>query len=335
MNSPKITVLMPVYNAEKYLNEATNSILNQSFTDFEFLIINDGSTDDSKRIIQSYNDRRIRYVENEKNLGLIETLNKGFDLALGEYIARMDADDISLPNRLEEQVRFLESSPDIGIVGSQIKTIGDIDGYIRRRPTNPDEIKCALLFDTPLAHPSVVIRKKVFADNGLKYDPDFKHAEDYELWTRAVDCTKAANIDKVLLYYRIHQKSVSHTYHEEQSCGAELVRTTQLKKIGITPTAEELILHQKNKVPETMEINEFLDKKEEWLLKILHKNQERLFFSPSHLLTTLQKQWLAVCDVNAKKGLFILRIYFKSPLRNIKENKKAVLKLLVKTILKI
>ena len=113
---PEITVLMPVYNGEKYLRPAIESILNQTFSDFEFLIINDGSTDNSESIILSYKDERIRYVKNENNLKLIKTLNKGIDLARGKYIARMDADDISLPTRLEREIEYMESHPECGLV---------------------------------------------------------------------------------------------------------------------------------------------------------------------------------------------------------------------------
>ena len=121
--NPKVTVLMPVYNCEKYLRESIESILNQTFKDFEFLIINDGSSDKSAEIVESYNDNRINFVQNEKNIGLAASLNRGLDIAKGEYIARMDADDISLPERLEKQVRFMETNPQIGICGQLDKNL--------------------------------------------------------------------------------------------------------------------------------------------------------------------------------------------------------------------
>ncbi len=123
--NPKVTVLMPVYNAEKYLKTAIESILKQTFSDFELLIINDGSTDGSEEIIRSFNDKRIRLFNNEQNLGIIKTLNKGLNLAKGEYIIRMDADDISLPDRLELQVKYMEENPGIGISGTQARIFGD------------------------------------------------------------------------------------------------------------------------------------------------------------------------------------------------------------------
>ncbi|MFT5919102.1 MAG: glycosyltransferase involved in cell wall biosynthesis, partial [Granulosicoccus sp.] len=115
---PLVTVLLPVYNAEKFLEQAIRSVLDQTFTEFEFLIINDGSTDRSEEIIVSFNDSRIRYIKNETNLKLIKTLNKGIEFASGKYIARMDADDISLPTRFEQQVALLEKQPEIGVCGT-------------------------------------------------------------------------------------------------------------------------------------------------------------------------------------------------------------------------
>ena len=148
--SPKVTVLMPVYNAEKYLIEAIRSILTQSFMDYELLIINDGSTDDSLKIIKSFSDKRIRLVQNERNIGQANSLNKGIKLARGEYIVRMDADDISLSERIKKQVKFMDANPEIGISGTWIKPLyeklvwgGKINGSL---PVDPVEVKCFLLF---------------------------------------------------------------------------------------------------------------------------------------------------------------------------------------------
>ncbi len=154
---------MSVYNGEKYLREAIDSILGQTFKDFEFLIIDDGSTDSSVEIIRSYADPRIRLIQNEENIGLSRSLNKGLKLARGEYIARMDADDISLPRRLAAQVGLLDKQPDIGLVGTSIQLI-DCDGermHVHRVPTTHAQILWALCFTTPLAHPSVVFRKVI------------------------------------------------------------------------------------------------------------------------------------------------------------------------------
>ncbi|MEL4306297.1 glycosyltransferase family 2 protein [Methanococcoides sp. LMO-2] len=162
MKDFKVSVIMPVYNAEKYLKDAIESILNQSFKNFELLIINDGSNDKSKAIIESHNDSRIRLLNNEENSGLAKVRNKGIYEAKGEYIAWLDADDISHPLRLEKQVKLLDSHPDVGICGTWVKTIGTKVTHKWRYPTNPNFIRGRMLFDDPLATSSVMLRKKLF-----------------------------------------------------------------------------------------------------------------------------------------------------------------------------
>ncbi len=212
-NIPKVTVLMPVYNGEEYLREAIESILGQSFTDFELLIINDGSTDRSVEIIQSYRDPRIRLVHNERNMGLVPTLNKGVKLANGEYIARMDADDISLPERFAKEVLFLDSHPLISVVSVKallINAKGTEDGLwlADKNTTTWSEIYQLLPKENCVVHPGVMIRKEVIANYG--FNPKQKDAEDYDLWLRiASDGHKIEKIDEELLKYRIHSNSIT------------------------------------------------------------------------------------------------------------------------------
>jgi len=214
-NMARVTVLMPVYNGEKYLREAMESILNQTFRDFEFLIMNDGSQDQSVNIINSYNDPRIRLIHNERNLGLIHTLNRGIEQAGGEYIARMDSDDISLPHRLSKQVDFMDRRPEIGICGAWIEYFMGL-GDVIRLPITDGEIKASLPVMCPLAHPTVMFRAAVVRRHGLWYSHDFPHAEDYELWRRAAGVTCFANIPEVLLKYRIHPGQICQTRIAEQ-----------------------------------------------------------------------------------------------------------------------
>ncbi|NGP46765.1 glycosyltransferase family 2 protein [Bacillaceae bacterium SIJ1] len=156
----KVTVLMPVYNGAKYLSEAIESILNQTYKEFDLLIINDGSTDNSEEIINRFSDDRIKYIANDKNIGLIRTLNKGICLVRSEYIARMDADDISLPMRLEKQIKFMDEHQDIAVSGTSVLVFNE-KGTIGKSIVSKDsnEIKTRLLFHCALMHPSVIIRK--------------------------------------------------------------------------------------------------------------------------------------------------------------------------------
>lgn len=210
MNKPMVTVLMSVYNGEKFLEEAIESILNQTFSDFEFLIINDGSTDNSVKIIESFEDSRIRLINNEKNLKLIASLNKGVSLAKGKYIARMDCDDISMPDRLEKEVKFLESNQEYGLVGTWYTVIDGegIEKYNRSYPSNNELIKLFLSLNCPLAHGSIMGKTELFKQNAYGSKEHYA-VEDYELWVRMAKTTKIHNIPEYLFKYRIYGESFS------------------------------------------------------------------------------------------------------------------------------
>lgn len=235
----KISVIMPAYNAEKYIGEAIESILNQSFTDFEFIIVNDGSTDNTKDIILSYSDPRVVYLENEKNSGIVVTLNKGIDNATGEYIARMDSDDISLPTRFEKQIDFMENHPEIGVLGTAIKTFGeDIQGQIINFNTAPNRLKADLLFSTNIAHPSVMLRKSVIDEYNIRYDLEYAGVEDFLMWWNLSQKTQIATLSEVLLNYRIHKSQITHVKGEKHRVLIEKMLTRRLSDMHYTPTTQ-------------------------------------------------------------------------------------------------
>ena len=192
---------MSVYNGEKYLSEAIESILIQTYKNFEFIIIDDGSTDKSFEIIHHYQkqDNRIILISRE-NRGLIASLNEGIKKAQGKYIVRMDADDISVPTRFEVQVKFMEANSDIGISGSAVIRFGEnIKTVTWKLLKNNEAIKSELLFSSTFAHPSVIMNKTMIFKYNLFYDNQFLHAEDFELWTRMAKVTQMANLSKPLL----------------------------------------------------------------------------------------------------------------------------------------
>lgn len=211
---PKITVLMPVYNCELYIREAVDSILNQTFTDFEFLIIDDASTDNTVEIIKTYTDSRIKLIEKPSNTGYTNSLNYGLQIAKGAYIARMDGDDISLPERFERQVAFLEMNSDIALCGSWYSTIGS--GDVIKVTDNHDNIKLALLRGNCMAHSSVMMRKQVLDKLPVAYNVSKEPAEDYDLWVRLVGIGKLHNLQEVLLNYRVHNTQVSQKRRQQQ-----------------------------------------------------------------------------------------------------------------------
>jgi glycosyltransferase involved in cell wall biosynthesis len=210
-DTPRVSVVMPVYNAAAVVGKAIESILNQTFKDFEFIIVNDGSTDKTGEILREYAacDDRIKLYEQE-NSGLIATLNRYCRMATGRYIARMDADDISLPARLEKQFRFLEDHPEIGVLGTWIQDIDERGrpGTTWPVPSDPAVIQWFLLFGNCIAHASVMMRCEVLERAGY-YRPEALHVEDYDLWIRVSEFTNVAIFPEVLTYYRLSKQSVS------------------------------------------------------------------------------------------------------------------------------
>lgn len=214
----EITVLLPVYNGERYLREAIDSILCQTFHDFDLLIINDGSIDLTDEIIKSYSDERIKYISNESNIGLISTLNKGIELITGKYIVRMDADDISLPKRLEKQLEFMNSNPDIAVSGTSIEMFNN-EGKMRNIivNSNPKVLKTELFFESPLMHPTVIIRKSILEESGLCYNIIHSTVEDYGLWINIASKYKISNIPEVQLKYRYNELGISRVAERDKS----------------------------------------------------------------------------------------------------------------------
>ena len=208
MTSPLISVVLPVYNGEKYLGEAIDSILAQTFKDFELIIIDDGSTDNSLAVLKHYDnkDNRIRLISRE-NRNLATTLNDSIDLARGEWVARMDQDDIALPHRFERQLQWLEQTG-ADICGSWIKFFGTTDRDILKHCNTDEAIKMEMLFAAPFSHPTVMMKTGLLKK--LMYDKDWEKAEDYDLWERAARSGwTMSNVPEVLLMYRKHCSQVS------------------------------------------------------------------------------------------------------------------------------
>ena len=277
----KVLILMPVYNAAKYLKEAIESILNQTFEDFEFLIIDDGSTDKSAEIIKTYNDPRIKFMKNKHNVGLIRTLNKGLKLAESEYIARMDADDISTPDRLQKQVEFMDENPETGICGCKMEVFGYAN-YICRYPESYEEIKASFIFINSLPHPGVIIRKSFLDKYKLSYSKEYVYCEDYELWTRAVQLFPIRNHPDILLKYRSYNNSERESYIIEQRTNSRKVRYNYLGCLDLKLTDKELILID-NIIMNTIESKNEMQQAEDLFEKIKNKNLDLKIFDDKYL----------------------------------------------------
>lgn len=207
--TPLVSILMPVYKTASYLREAMDSVLSQTFTDFELIVLNDCSPDNAEDILDTYNDSRIVRYKGEKNVGLGNVLNVGLGMARGKYIARMDSDDISLPNRLQVQVDYLGKHPEIDLVSVGMQLFG-VKNDIWIRESDPEKVKITALFFSPILHASSVWRRDSFEKLGLRFRQEMVPAEDYDLWTRALlNGLKLVNLPDVLYKYRIHDNQAT------------------------------------------------------------------------------------------------------------------------------
>ena len=226
---PKISVLMPVYNTnEAYLREAIDSILNQTFSDFEFLILDDCPNDNREHIVTSYNDKRIVYLKNDKNLGISSSRNKLIDMAKGEYLAVMDHDDVALPERFAEQIKVLDNHPEIGVVGTLYIRIPKIKKP-SRLPENNEGIERYLMEGCGIFHPSAMIRADVLKRYNAKYEGAFTPAEDYALFSHLIGKTKFYNIQKVLMKYRWHKTNTLKLQNDKRLLAVKAIHNL-LKK---------------------------------------------------------------------------------------------------------
>lgn len=314
-NNPRVTVLMPIYNGETYLKEATDSILNQTYKDFEFLIINDGSKDRSAEIISKYTDPRINLVHNEKNLGLITTLNNGIEIAKGEYIVRMDCDDISVPDRIEKQVKFMDENPEVGMSSSCVELYGLHRKMFYKIPSDYEEIKCDFLFNVPFFHPAMILRKSTLNKYNLRY-PDQLYSEDHALWIKASKLFPLKNIPEALVYYRIHKSQICQACSSEQSVTTINLRKNLLHELGFTYNQEEEILLDKLLFyrDRWFSTKAEMKKVEEMLLRIISCNNEKNTYKEQALLKMLSEFWLSVFMESTKKGTFCWDIFINSPL---------------------
>jgi glycosyltransferase involved in cell wall biosynthesis len=242
MKTPKVSILLPVYNAEEFIRDSVDSLIGQTFADFELLILEDKSTDGTLNILESYSDPRIRLIRNDHNKKLIANLNQGIELAKGEYIARMDADDIAHPERLSEQVGFLDQHTDVIVLGSNVRVFGNKE-EITKLKLSDAEIKLECFFVNPFYHPSVMIRASVIKDYGLTYSSDYIHIEDYFLWTQCAQFGAFANIERPLLQYRVHGNNISMSQPEMRAARYKAIYEVMLRGAGLDLQTKDVDHH--------------------------------------------------------------------------------------------
>lgn len=270
---------MPVYNSELYIKEAIESILNQTFSDFELIIIDDASTDKSVEIIQSYTDSRIQLIVKPQNSGYTNSLNHGLTIAKGKYIARMDSDDSSMPTRFEKQIAFLDSNPDYVLCGTNFSILETNE--IKILPENHDAIQMQFIANCCMAHPSVMFRKSVFLENNIQYNSEKEPAEDYDLWVRLLQYGKLYNIQDVLLRYRVHNMQTSHLKAAKQAKNSLDIKLDLFKYLKPSFNEIEETIYRKRLSDLPIDLNE-LEILKAINQEILDRNAEKKFFN--HLL---------------------------------------------------
>lgn len=246
---PLISCVMSTYNRYEYVPEAVESILSQTYSNFELIVVLEKCENQEKieKILKKYNDHRIIIIKNTERLGFSKSLNVGFDIAKGKYIARMDDDDISLPQRFEKQVEFLENNPDIGICGTNAKFFGKYNTVIGVE-TDPETLKTITLFRTPFIHPTVMMNRELINKYKLRYDPNY-FTEDYELWSRAVACFPISNIDEILLHYRANGENLTSGDNEDKihNSHKKIMKNQFENYLKINPSENEIELIQGRK----------------------------------------------------------------------------------------
>jgi glycosyltransferase involved in cell wall biosynthesis len=300
---------MAVHNGEAYLTQAVESILSQTFQDFEFLIIDDASTDQSHKMLSGFNDERVRLIAHSHKLGLSSSLNEGIELALGDYIARMDHDDICRPQRLKRQVDFMDVHMDVDVLGTWAQTIGLPRQQTWRYSTVDEDIRSEFVFNSGLVHSSVMLRKATLERLQLRYDDSVAQAQDYELWTRAAPRIRFANLDMVLVNYRVHPDQVGNKYGVGQQAAADKVRLREIEGLGIKPTKNEFALHNRISRWEQISGRAELEDLERWFLKLRAANGTSKVLSMAAFDRALERRWWAACKANIGTGNEAWRVY--------------------------
>ena len=306
---------MPMRNAAPYLSKAIDSILSQSYRDFELLVVDDGSVDHSAQILASYSDPRIRQIRNDSPRGIEHALNRGWREAWGEFVARMDADDLSLPKRLERQVAFMDANPSVTACGTWLSLTGSRNG-VWRYASEHEEIRCRLLFSSAMAHATVMFRKDPLDRLGEIYSTGYLQAEDYALWVRLAQHHRLANLSEVLYQYRFHEGQSGHREPDVRQTSSDRIRRELLAQLDLHPSHEELLIHAAIARTDLDPSLATLEEAEAWLLKLDRANQTVRIYDQAVFRRVLGSYWWAACYRAGRSGVRTWPRFARSPLRD-------------------
>ncbi len=296
MTVPTLSIIMPVYNAEAYLREAVESILAQTYTDYELIIVEDGSTDNSPEIIESFTDSRIQRLYNDGNKGIVFTRNRGMAAARGRYIAPFDADDIAHPEKYAKQIQFLEENPEYGLLGTWAKLIDGKGNTLSEKwkvNAPPERIPPILLFRNYFVQSSVVLRREAIPKGG--YEKGLDAVEDYRMWTQVAQNWKVWNYPEYLINYRIHDQGISIRQEEQISHKDYLIFKKLYNYLKINLKENQYRLLQQIRSGHPIADKNSLQEIESILLLLLQQNAQLRIYDQTQLKKAVQNRWLKVC----------------------------------------
>jgi hypothetical protein len=314
MPAPRVSVVMPVYRVERYVGASVRSVLQQSWRDFELVVVDDASPDRSIDIVRAFDDPRIRIVRHERNLGLSAARNTGLDAARADCVALLDSDDVAPPHRLARQLRLLEAQPRLVGCGAAMRRM-DADGRLGRRhtpPSDPELLRATLLFHNTFFVSSLLMRTRVA--RAVRYRTDFRMAEDYEFNTRAASIGPIANLPDVLLHYRVHGHSLTATQPARMAECVQRVCAAQLQALGVTPLPRDATLHHHVGHLDGAPSLPLLDDAHAWLLMLQQRNRAARVYDAAAFERVLSMRWFEVCTHAAQLGPRMLERYRGSPL---------------------
>jgi glycosyltransferase involved in cell wall biosynthesis len=303
-----ISVLLAVYNGETYLKEAIDSILCQTVADFEFIIVDDGSTDNTAAILQSYTDSRLRVIRAEKNCGLIDSLNKGVVAAKGKYLARLDADDVAMPDRFEKQLQYFAQHPDTVLLGTGAMLIDSASKelYWTYYQQNIPAIPTHLLFRNVFIHSSVMVKTEILRE--FPFDKAYYLAEDYIVWVQMAQKYAVAAIKEPLVKHRIHETNITKVKAARHFETVQKIFAYQLAALGIAATENDLVLHKKLGQYKFEKGEDFVQQTSAWLWQLVEKNRAKKIYHRQEFEKWILQLWVDVCLHNlatSKKIAFI------------------------------
>ena len=326
-----VSVVLPFFNAESTIEQAVQSILNQTYTHFELLLYDDGSTDNSLKRLSEFNDNRIRIIKNSQNCGLIEVLNRSITEAKGDYWARMDADDVALPDRLTKQVDYLDQHSNCGICGTQMQIMGTKE--ILHKPLSDSELRWWIFKSTPFSHPTVMIKRDLLLQTQLQFRNEAYVAEDYDMWWRLAYHTQLGNLPEILLNYRIHPTQESS---KKQSIQAAHFKASQAAFCASIDCHKSFQIDWINQTLTNSSEPSFKNilKTSQWFNNLSKSTSAQVFFSMSSITSKRQTCMLSLCNrIEQFHPLYSL-LLLKSSIRNdFKAGNVSILSFLFKSLL--